>query len=116
VKRDPSLASLSRDHHQALAIAQKLRRTAADNSEEARQALLAFWQDDGRAHFRLEESALARDPARELAALHALGRRLDAHARLEERELFPLIESAMTATDLAALARALSRAESSRDE
>jgi iron-sulfur cluster repair protein YtfE (RIC family) len=86
VKRDPSLASRSRDHHQALAIAQKLRRAAADNSEEARQAL------------------------------HALGRRLDAHARLEERELFPLIESAMTARDLAALARALSRAESSRDE
>jgi hypothetical protein len=60
--------------------------------------------------------ALARNPARAHAGLNALGRQLDAPVRLEERELFPLIESAMTATELQALARALSRAESSHDD
>jgi hypothetical protein len=40
---------------------------------------------------------------------------LAAHVRLEERELFPLIESALSARQLTALARALERAERSID-
>jgi hypothetical protein len=35
--------------------------------------------------------------------------------RLEEQELFPLIESALSASQLAALAKALQRAERSTD-
>lgn len=39
--------------------------------------------------------------------LNALGERLDAHVRLEERELFPLIERDLPAERLAGLAAAL---------
>ena len=44
-------------------------------------------------------------------ALHDLGERLAAHVRLEERELFPLIEQTMPATEFTMLAEALERAE-----
>ena len=148
MKRDPSLASLSRDHYQALFIAQKLRRATSDTAEEIREALLEFWEGDGRAHFRLEEEVLlpayaahgdpydrlvahvlcdhvairhridvlTRRPGSTLVDLHELGVQLAAHIRLEERELFPLIESTMPAEQLVALAGALERAESSADE
>ncbi len=147
VKRDAALASLSRDHHQALVVAQKLRRADPGSAGEARAALLAFWEPHGRTHFRREEEILlpafaARgDPyhpllaralcdhvvirhrvgsilhggAREPAHLHELGLRLTAHVRLEERELFPLIEGALSAAQLTALARALKRAEDAAD-
>ena len=38
-----------------------------------------------------------------LQRLHALGERLASHVRLEERELFPLIEDSLTGTDLSTL-------------
>jgi DUF438 domain-containing protein len=44
-----------------------------------------------------------------LEMLHQLGAELAAHVRLEERELFPMIEDAMPADELLALARALAR-------
>jgi hypothetical protein len=47
----------------------------------------------------------------ERSDLHQLGLLLAAHVRLEERELFPVIESALSASQLAALAEALQRAE-----
>jgi Hemerythrin HHE cation binding domain len=143
VKRDPSLISLSRDHHQALSVAQQLRRVDGETVEEARAAFLAFWAGHGRAHFRLEEDvllpafaghgdshhplvarvlcdhvairqradALTRNRAATVATLQELGVRLADHVRLEERELFPLIERAMPASQLAALADALDQAE-----
>ena len=139
MKRDPALVSLSHDHHQALFVAQKLRRVTAETLVDARGAFLAYWEEHGRAHFRLEEEVLLPayavhgDPhhplvARALcdhvairgqadavggagtptvAALNRLGVALADHVRLEERELFPLIESAMPATALAAVAAAL---------
>jgi len=142
MKRDPALGSLSRDHHQALFVAQQLRRATEDSASDARAAFLAFWDGHGREHFRQEEDvllpayaghgdahhplvartlcdhvairheadALAREPAATVAALHQLGARLADHVRLEERELFPLIERAMPTADLAALAAALERA------
>jgi hemerythrin-like domain-containing protein len=143
MKRNPALASLSRDHHQALFVAQALRRATAETAGEARAAFLTYWQDHGRAHFRLEEEVLLpgyagygdahhplvarvlcdhveirqradrladEDPAA-LGALDRLGVRLAEHVRLEERELFPLIENAMPADRLAALALAIERAE-----
>lgn len=143
MKRDPGLVSLSRDHHKALSVAQKLRRATAETAGEARAVVLAYWQGHGRAHFRLEEEvllpayaghgdphhplvgrvlcdhvairhrvdALARDPAPTVAALHELGLHLADHVRLEERELFPLIEQAMPDAQLAAVAVALDQAE-----
>ena len=47
----------------------------------------------------------------ELDDLHALGDRLDAHIRHEERVLFPLIEKALPDAELAELAAALEGAE-----
>jgi hemerythrin HHE cation binding domain-containing protein len=58
MKRNPALVSLSRDHHQALVVAQKLRRATAETAVEARVLGLEFWERDGRGHFRLEEEVL----------------------------------------------------------
>jgi hypothetical protein len=143
MKRDPGLVTLSRDHHQALAVAQKLRRATADTAQEARSAFVAYWEEHGRAHFRLEEEillpayaahadpyhplvaralcdhvairasadALAVDEAPDPAMLRELGEGLADHVRLEERELFGLIEAALPAARLAAVAAALEHAE-----
>ncbi|MQA75702.1 MAG: hypothetical protein GEU88_15405 [Solirubrobacterales bacterium] len=144
MKRSAALASLSRDHHQALAVAQRLRRATGKTAAGAREAFLTYWSEHGSLHFRLEEEILlpgyaahgdAHHPVvlavlgdhveiRRLAdglagggatpsidALHELGGRLAAHVRLEERELFPIIEAAVPAPELTALAERLERAE-----
>lgn len=146
MKRSASLASLSRDHHQALAVAQRLRRVTDASAAEARAAFLAYWEGHGRLHFRLEEEvlfpayashgnphdpvvlralgdhAMIRHRAAALAAatcadrdaLSQLGAELAAHVRLEEREVFPLIERVMPERELDALAQALEAAHSTR--
>lgn len=144
MKRDPALVSLSHDHHQALFVAQKLRRAGNDTATEAaRAAFLDYWESHGRDHFRLEEEillpayagygdaydplvarvlcdhvairaqaeALARDPRPGASGLRELGASLADHVRLEERRLFPLIERALPAVRLAAVAAALEQAE-----
>jgi hemerythrin HHE cation binding domain-containing protein len=143
MRRNPGLVTLSRDHHQALSVAQKLRRATADTAQEARAAFVAYWEEHGRAHFRLEEEillpayaahadphhplvaralcdhvairaradALAVDEAPDPATLRELGEGLADHVRLEERELFGLIEAALPADRLAAVAAALEHAE-----
>ena len=58
MKRSAALASLSRDHHQALVVAQQLRRATDATAAEARAAFLAYWAGHGRLHFRLEEELL----------------------------------------------------------
>jgi hypothetical protein len=58
MKRDSALTKLSHDHHQALFVAQKLRRATAATAGEARTAFLAFWDGPGQMHFRLEEEIL----------------------------------------------------------
>lgn len=142
MKRSEALAILSRDHHQALVVAQKLTRADADTAAAARARFLAYWIPDGRRHFQLEEELLLpayaaygdahhplvlrvlgdhvaiRAHAKRLGAqpdaapdaLHELGTSLAAHVRLEERELFGMIEDAMPADELLALAHALERA------
>jgi hemerythrin-like domain-containing protein len=139
MKRSRALASLSRDHHHALVVAQQLRRATHATAAEARAAFLDYWADHGRLHFRLEEEllfpayaghgdpqapvvlralgdhAIIRHRANVLAAadsadpdaLEQLGTALAAHVRLEEREVFPLIERVMPKGELDALARAL---------
>ena len=139
MKRSAALVSLSRDHHKALAVAQKMRR-ASDGAEGA-AVFLAFWNDQGQAHFCVEEEvllpgwawlgtvdnvaaaqlarehleirtaalALAEQP--ELELVRDLGERLASHVRFEERELFSLIETDLNAADLDRLARAVHEAE-----
>ena len=58
MKRSAALASLSRDHHQALVVAQRLRRADGGTAAGAREAFLAYWGTHGRLHFRLEEEIL----------------------------------------------------------
>ena len=144
MKRDPALVPLSHDHHQALTVAQKLRRADAQSAEEARSELVAYWEGHGREHFRLEEEILfpayagygdpydpllARalcdhvairrevdaatgDAAAPVSTLQKLGTMISDHVRLEERELFPLIKSALPETELAAVAVALEQGHS----
>jgi iron-sulfur cluster repair protein YtfE (RIC family) len=140
MRRSAALASLSRDHHEALVLAQKLRRTTSATVTTSRESFLAYWQAHGQNHFRLEEEILfpayaahgdahhalivhalcdhvaIRHHAQALGgvneptldALHELGHQLAAHVRLEERQVFPLIEQAVPSDELAVLARALS--------
>jgi hemerythrin-like domain-containing protein len=142
MKRSASLVSLSRDHHQALVIAQQLQRATDATASEARAAFLAYWARHGRLHFRLEEEllfpayagygdphdpvvlralgehamirhradALAAATSADHGALRRLGAELAAHVRLEEREVFPLIERVMPERGLDALAQELEAA------
>jgi hemerythrin-like domain-containing protein len=130
VKRSQELAPLSRDHHQGLFAALKLRRGAPD----AREAFLAFWVE-GQRHFAQEEEILLPAFARRVpadheaivrvlvehvdlrrraqdlaadedpppAALKELGDRLHDHIRHEEDVLFPLIETTLSDVELAAV-------------
>jgi hemerythrin-like domain-containing protein len=141
VKRHPALEQLSRDHHQALVVAQRLKRADDASATAARAEFLTYWQQHGREHFREEEEVLlpacagfmdADHPLiarvltdhvriRHLAdrlgstanpplqALHELGERLERHVRLEERELFPLIERSASEDDLRRLVTDMSR-------
>lgn len=56
MKRSPELTPLSHDHHQALFVAQRLKR--ADDADDARERFLAFWRSHGRGHFAIEEDIL----------------------------------------------------------
>jgi len=143
MKRSEALASLSRDHHHALVVAQKLRRATDATARQAREAFLAYWTDHGREHFRLEEellfpayagygdphdplvlralgqhvmirhraAALADGGTALPASLEQLGAELAAHVRLEEREVFPLIERVMPTHELEAVAAELESAQ-----
>jgi hypothetical protein len=143
MKRSAALAQLSRDHHQALVVAQQLRRATDATAAEAREAFLAYWTGHGRLHFRLEEEllfpayaghgdpydplvlralgdhamirhrahALAATPAVGADALEQLGTELAAHVRLEERDVFPLIERVLPTGELKALAEAIEAAQ-----
>jgi len=58
MKRHPALQTLSRDHHQALVIAQRLRRAGDLGAGEAQAAFLEFWSSECQLHFRVEEEVL----------------------------------------------------------
>ncbi|MGH3083204.1 MAG: hemerythrin domain-containing protein [Gaiellaceae bacterium] len=131
MKRHPALIPLSRDHHNGLVQAVRLRRAAADGDASARLAaardFVQFFRNEERVHLRDEEEELfpllvrhvpsQPAPLREARVQHlqlqgfartlqiavaagvidretlaGAGELLEAHIRLEERELFPLIE------------------------
>jgi iron-sulfur cluster repair protein YtfE (RIC family) len=58
MKRDPALTDLSRDHHQALFRAMRMKRATEEDLDEVRDDVLAFWSDHGAQHFRIEEDIL----------------------------------------------------------
>src|SRR5689334_22301146 len=58
MKRSDELASLSREHYAALAVALHLRRATPEDAERARAAFGQFFETEGRAHFRAEEELL----------------------------------------------------------
>jgi len=121
-------------------IARRLRRADDGDGEEAARAFLAHWDEEESLHFRLEEELLLpayaahgdpdhaavvrtlldhmlirRDVARlrdapPLALLHELGMRLADHVKLEENELFPLIERTIPEPELSALGDRLGEA------
>ena len=139
MQRSEALAPLSRDHHQALETALRLRRATDETVDAALARLNAFWVGVGRRHFEIEEelllpvlsderwtamaervraehadiraraAALEHEPAVEAA--RELGERLNAHVRFEERELFAHLEAALDATELERLGRAVEAAE-----
>ena len=139
MKRSAALQPLSRDHHQALSVALKMRR--ADDAQQAATDFLSFWEAHGRRHFQVEEEVLLplwarlgtidRDAAGRLAGEHLeiraralaladdpdlgsvreLGEMLSEHVRFEERELFVAIESDLDADQLDRLAAAVAAAE-----
>jgi hemerythrin-like domain-containing protein len=143
MKRHRALQPLSRDHHQALHIAQRLRRAGEGEALAVRGAFLDFWREHGQHHFRVEEEVLlpafaaygdpedervvrvlvdhvrirlaaqrlAEDRRIGVGALHELGTALERHVRLEERELFPLIERTLPPDAAEALVGAVLAAE-----
>lgn len=143
MKRHEALQSLSRDHHRALFVAQRMRR--AEDARAAAAEFEEFFKGHGQRHFQIEEQVLLplwarlgavdrqaaarladehlsiRTRALELAespdleAVHDLGVELDAHVRFEERQLFPAIERDLDDEALAALARAVAEAESAAE-
>jgi hemerythrin-like domain-containing protein len=58
VKRGEALQALSRQHHQGLSVALRLKRVTSETAKEARRAFLEFWASEGRLHFRIEEEEL----------------------------------------------------------
>lgn len=141
MKRSDALAPLSRDHHVALAMALRLRRTTAPAAD--RDAFTAFFATESTVHFAIEEdvllpavadvlpaddpdvalmleqhaelrrrtAALATAPEPDPAALRELGELLAAHVRLEERTIFPRIEALIDARRLDELGARLRAAE-----
>ena len=68
MQRSQALRPLSRDHHQGLFVAQRLKRTDQTGAADARAAMLEFFASEGRIHFRAIEEKLSTP---ELAALGA---------------------------------------------
>lgn len=58
MKRHDALAALSRAHHHALVVAQRLKRATDSTAAEARDRFLEYWRADGERHFREEEDVL----------------------------------------------------------
>jgi iron-sulfur cluster repair protein YtfE (RIC family) len=86
MKRSDALAELSRDHHHGLVVAQRLRRATQATAGGARGEFLAFWAQQGREHFRIEEEVLLPAFARRGSPEHeAVVRVLVDHVDLRRR-------------------------------
>jgi hypothetical protein len=135
------LATLFAEHADGLVLARGLRECTDETAPEAAAKFLAYWNVRGRAHLRLEEEILLpayaesadahhpliarvlcdhlvlRSEAAQLAGratparARALGTCLEEHVKLEEGELFPLIERALSVSALEDVLRDLEGAE-----
>lgn len=86
MKRADALAPLSRQHHQGLFVALKLKRADRAGAAAAREAFLEYWESDGREHFRAEEESLLPAFARHAEHDHpAVARVLLEHVDLRRR-------------------------------
>lgn len=86
MKRSEALAPLSRQHHQGLFVAMRLKRADSAGAVEARRAFLEFWKSEGCEHFRLEEEVLLPAYARHGAHDHpAVVQVLTDHVDLRRR-------------------------------
>jgi iron-sulfur cluster repair protein YtfE (RIC family) len=86
MKRSESLAPLSRQHHQGLFVALRLKRAEPATAVAARRAFLDFWESEGREHFRIEEDLLLPAYARHGAHDHpAVVKVLTDHVDLRRR-------------------------------
>lgn len=136
MKRIPELRDLSDDHHLALVLAQRCRRTNRSDSQWSPEQLWAQVQElmtsHLEPHFRIEETILL--PAlealgeeslverivddhaalRELCAAHTpdrvrvvrFGELLESHIRYEERQVFESTQDRLSAKTLEAVAHA----------
>lgn len=138
MKRHPALQRLSDDHHRALVLARRLRKspTRAESTEIeslASEVRLEF-EGDLEPHFQMEEewllprlvergaAGLAEQVARDHARLRQLvlgvwvadtaaeiGSLLERHVRFEERVAFPETESLLSEAELESLREAMVR-------
>ncbi len=141
MKRSPELTPLSHSHHKGLFAAIQLRKAedldaavaalldywevhGAKHFTIEEEVLLPAWLelDDGAdpelakrvIAEHLDLRVMVRRARRGDASLEELqrcGDEISDHIRFEERELFPMIEAALTTADLAALGRELDEAE-----
>lgn len=86
VKRSDALRTLSRQHHQGLSVALRLKRATPSTTRRAREAFLDFWEGEGRSHFRAEEEVLlpafaAHAPADHEAVVRVLVEHVDIRRR-----------------------------------
>ncbi|GLV14065.1 hypothetical protein Heshes_17490 [Alicyclobacillus hesperidum] len=132
-KRHPSLQPLSRHHHHALVVALHLIRQELP-SDELRSELERFWHNGGQEHFREEEEVLLPAYAKHAPlnrpeivqlllehvqvrsmvsqvcdekrddVMQELGKLLQSHVRNEEQVVFPMIEAALSESELERLA------------
>jgi len=99
VKRSDALKALSRQHHQGLFVAMRLKRATPDTARQAREAFLVFWASEGRGHFRAEEEVLlptfaAHAPPDHEAVVRVLVEHVDLRRRSSElaRDAEPMPE------------------------
>jgi hemerythrin-like domain-containing protein len=91
MKRGDFLGALSRDHHQGLSVALRLKRTTPATAGKDRQRFLDFWRAEGRRHFRIEEEVLlpayaSHSEVDEPAVVRVLTEHLDLRRRAIELE------------------------------
>jgi hemerythrin-like domain-containing protein len=89
MKRGDFLRALSRDHHQGLSVALRMKRTTPATAGKDRQRFLDFWGAEGRRHFRIEEEVLLPAYARhseveEPAVVRVLTEHLDLRRRAKD--------------------------------
>lgn len=112
MKRHPALVHLSHDHHETLVWARRLKDGETDGFDDFRRGLARHFREEEERVFPLLVEFCEEPPEVMARALveHAriratapgpeLGRLLEAHVRLEERDLFELLQQVVPAERL----------------